>query len=98
MNRTIETPAVGEILREEFMEPLGISAYRLAKEIGVPTSRIQDILHGRRKCHQNSPMQRISFSSRTSNFSLTLFCMYSHSSRTSAAVASPLLITKPQCF
>lgn len=49
MNRTIETPAVGEILREEFMEPLGISAYRLAKEIGVPTSRIQDILHDRRK-------------------------------------------------
>lgn len=45
----IETPTVGEILREEFMEPLGISAYRLAHEIHVPTSRIQDILHGRRK-------------------------------------------------
>ena len=49
MNRKIETPTVGEILREEFMEPLGISAYKLAKEIGVPTSRIQDILHNRRK-------------------------------------------------
>ena len=31
------------------MDPLGITAYRLAKAIGVPTSRIQDILHDRRK-------------------------------------------------
>ena len=31
------------------MEPLGVSAYKLAQEIHVPTSRIQDILHDRRK-------------------------------------------------
>lgn len=45
----IETPKMSEILKEEFMEPLGISAYRLAKDIDVPVSRIQDILHNRRK-------------------------------------------------
>ena len=45
----IPTPTIGEILYEEFMEPLGISAYRLAQDIHVPTSRIQDILHNRRK-------------------------------------------------
>lgn len=45
----IETPTIGEILQEEFMEPMGISAYKLAQDIHVPTSRIQDILHGRRK-------------------------------------------------
>lgn len=44
----IETPKMSEILLEEFMEPLGISAYRLAKDIDVPISRIQDILHDRR--------------------------------------------------
>ena len=44
----IETPKMSEILFEEFMEPLGISAYRLAKDIHVPVSRIQDILHDRR--------------------------------------------------
>ncbi len=44
----IETPKVSEILREEFMEPMGITAYRLAKEINVPVSRIQDILNDRR--------------------------------------------------
>ena len=45
----IPTPTMGEILYEEFMAPLGISAYRLAQDIHVPTSRIQDILHNRRK-------------------------------------------------
>ena len=49
MNDMIPTPTLGEILSEEFMEPLGISAYKLAKDIHVPTSRIQDILHNRRK-------------------------------------------------
>ena len=48
MNK-IETPKISEILKEEFMIPYNLSAYRLAKEIGVPVSRIQDILHDRRK-------------------------------------------------
>ncbi|MBE6040032.1 MAG: addiction module antidote protein, HigA family [Clostridiales bacterium] len=49
MSKRIETPSVGEILKEEFMDPMSISAYRLAKDIGVPVSRVQDILHDRRK-------------------------------------------------
>lgn len=49
MNTYISTPTIGEILREEFMEPNNISAYRLAQELHVPTSRILDILHDRRK-------------------------------------------------
>ena len=48
-NKHISTPKMGEILLEEFIEPNGISAYMLAKEIHVPVSRIQDILHDRRK-------------------------------------------------
>ena len=44
----IDTPKVSEILTEEFMEPLGISAYRLAKDIHVPVSRIQEILKDKR--------------------------------------------------
>lgn len=38
----------GEILREEFLIPMGISHYRLAKEIGVPAQRIGEIVAGRR--------------------------------------------------
>ncbi len=45
----IKTPKMGEILVEEFMKPMGLSAYKLAQEIHVPTSRIQDIIHNRRK-------------------------------------------------
>ena len=46
--KKIELPSVGQILKEEFMEPYCISAYFLANAIGVPVSRIQDILHDRR--------------------------------------------------
>ena len=49
MANYIETPTIGEILREEFMDPMGISAYRIAQATFVPVSRIQDILHDRRK-------------------------------------------------
>lgn len=49
MIKKIELPTVGEILKEEFMEPYGISAYRLAKDIFVPVSRIQAIISGTRK-------------------------------------------------
>lgn len=49
MDTIISTPTMGEILIEEFMNPMGISAYRLAKDINVPVSRIQDIIHGRRR-------------------------------------------------
>ena len=38
----------GEILREEFLEPLGISNYRLAKDLGIPETRVAAIIHGRR--------------------------------------------------
>ena len=40
---------MGEILLEEFLQPMNLSAYKLAKELHVPVSRIQDILHDRRK-------------------------------------------------
>lgn len=49
MENYIETPKMSEILSEEFMIPFGLSAYKLAQEIYVPVSRIQDILHDRRK-------------------------------------------------
>ena len=49
MSTYIETPRISEILKEEFMEPMNISAYKLAREIHGPVSRVQDILHDRRK-------------------------------------------------
>lgn len=38
----------GEILMKEFLKPMGISQYRLSKDIGVPPRRINEIIHGKR--------------------------------------------------
>ena len=57
----IATPTMGEILREEFMEPMSISAYKLAQEIHVPVSRIQDILHDRRKITADTSLRLAKF-------------------------------------
>jgi len=46
---TIETPKIGEILKEEFLDPLGITAYRLSRELNVSTSSVLDLIHNRRK-------------------------------------------------
>ena len=61
MSRKINTPKISEILYEEFMKPLGISAYRLAKDIDVPVSRIQDILHDRRKITVDTSLRLAKF-------------------------------------
>lgn len=38
----------GEILKEEFMKPLGLTAYRLAKDLDVPAPRVNDVILGKR--------------------------------------------------
>lgn len=45
-NDLLITP--GEILKEEFLDPLGVTPYQLAKRIGVPVGRVTAILRGRR--------------------------------------------------
>jgi addiction module HigA family antidote len=46
--RKVPYPHPGEILLEEFLRPMGITQYRLAKEIGVPQRRIGEIVAGNR--------------------------------------------------
>lgn len=46
--RKLKPITPGELLLEEFLKPMGISQYRLAKEIGVPAQRIGEIVAGRR--------------------------------------------------
>lgn len=57
----IPTPTIGEILQEEFLEPMNLSAYKLAQEIHVPVSRIQDILHNRRKITADASLRLAKF-------------------------------------
>lgn len=46
--RTVPPVSPGEMLEEEFLKPLGLTKYRLAKDIGVPAQRIGEIVAGRR--------------------------------------------------
>lgn len=51
----------GEILLEEFLKPMGISQYRLAKEIGVPAQRIGEIIAGRRSITADTDLRLCRF-------------------------------------
>lgn len=51
----------GELLKEEFLEPMGISQYRLAKEIGVPAQRIGQIVLGRRSITADTDLRLCRF-------------------------------------
>ena len=46
--RTVAHVSPGEMLEEEFLKPLGLNKYRLAKDIGVPPQRIGEIVSGKR--------------------------------------------------
>ena len=61
MAEYIETPTMGEILNEEFLIHLRLSAYKVAQEIKVPTSRIQDILHNRRRITVDTSLRLAKF-------------------------------------
>ena len=47
----------GEILLEEFLEPMEISQYRLAKDISVPARRINEIVHGKRSIYADTALR-----------------------------------------
>ena len=46
--RAVRPVSPGEMLEKEFLKPLGLSKYRLAKDIGVPAQRVGDIVAGKR--------------------------------------------------
>lgn len=52
----VRTPP-GEILREEFMKPLGLSGTALARELSVPANRINDIVRGRREISADTALR-----------------------------------------
>jgi len=68
----IPTPTVGEILREEFLDPLGITAYRLAKDIKVSTTTILEILNGKRKITVETALRLAKYFGNSERFWLNL--------------------------
>ena len=51
----------GEILLEEFLKPMGLSQYRLAKEVGVPAQRISEIVSGKRAITADTDLRLCKF-------------------------------------
>src|SRR5947207_11634772 len=66
----------GEILREEFLEPLGLTAYRLAKGTGMTESAVGDILHGRRSITAATALRLARFLGCSPEFWLNLQAAY----------------------
>lgn len=62
----------GEILIEEFLKPLEISAYRLSKEIGIPQSRTSQIIKGKRRITADTALRLSKFFGNSAKFWLGL--------------------------
>jgi addiction module HigA family antidote len=68
----IETPKIGDILKDEFLDPLELTPYRLAKEINVSTSSILDLIHNKRKISVEMALRLSKYFGNTSKFWLNL--------------------------
>src|SRR5438094_7164334 len=66
----------GEILLQEFLDPLGLSQYRLAKETSVPPRRINEIIHGKRAITANTALRLARFFGTSERFWLNLQTRY----------------------
>ncbi|TSE36567.1 Antitoxin HigA [Tepidimonas fonticaldi] len=66
----------GEVLREEFLIPMGISQYRLAKQIGVPAMRISEICAGKRSITADTALRLARALGKTPGFWLALQASY----------------------
>ncbi len=62
----------GEVLREEFMIPLEITAYRLSKDLGIPQTRISEILKGRRRVSADTALRLSKYFGNSAKFWLGL--------------------------
>ena len=74
--RAIPYPHPGEILQEEFLQPLEISQYRLAKAIDVPQTRIGEIIAGRRSITADTALRLAKFFGTSENFWMNLQASY----------------------
>jgi len=66
----------GEVLAEDFLEPLGLSQYRLARDISVPPRRINEIVHGTRAISADSALRLARYFGTSDRFWLNLQARY----------------------
>lgn len=66
----------GEVLMEEFLDPLGLSQYRLARDISVPPRRINEIVHRKRSITADTALRLARYFSTSERFWLNLQSRY----------------------
>lgn len=66
----------GEILSEEFLKPMNITPYRLAKELGIPQTRISEILHEKRGITADTAIRLSCFFGTSAEFWMNLQSLY----------------------
>ncbi|MBI4743678.1 MAG: HigA family addiction module antidote protein [Actinobacteria bacterium] len=66
----------GEILMEEFLKPMAISQYRLAKDINVPARRINEIVHGKRSISPDTALRLSKYFGLSERFWINLQARY----------------------
>ena len=66
----------GEVLAAEFLEPLGLSQYRLAKDISVPARRVNEIVHGTRAVSADTALRLARYFGTSDRFWLNLQARY----------------------
>ena len=69
---TLNPVQPGEVLLEGFLEPMGISQYRLAKDISVPPRRINEIVHGKRSVTADTALRLSRYFGTSERFWLNL--------------------------
>ena len=74
--KLVEPIHPGEILMEEFLKPMGISQYRLAKDINVPARRINEIVHGKRSITPDTALRLSRFFGLSERFWVNLQARY----------------------
>lgn len=84
----------GEILMEEFLEPMGITQHKLAVSIGVPPRRINEIVHGKRRITADTALRLGRFFGMTAQFWINLQSHYDLDVE-SEAIADQLELIKP---
>ena len=87
--KTLPPVTPGELLREEFLLPMGITQYRLAKEIAVPPQRISEIISGKRSITADTDLRLCRFFGLSNGYWLR--AQVAHDTEVAAATMAKIL-------
>ena len=94
--KTVQPIHPGEVLMKEFLEPMGVTQYRLAKDVSVPPRRINEIVHGKRAITADTALRLSRYFGTSERFWMNLQTRYDME-RTEDLLAERL-VKEVQCY